>query len=92
MKDIHLKRITGHANQKMQQFQQIATAAVTYNFYGMMAVNGDAVIATITDVNGDSRLTDFGDVVTAYEGVYYPGNFASVTLTSGEAVIYLNEQ
>ena len=88
-----LNRITGHANAGgQQQFLQIATAAVAMNFYGLMAVNGDAVITAITDILGNDRLTDFGDVVTAYEGVYYPGSFASVTLASGEAVIYLDEQ
>jgi len=87
-----LNRITGHANVgQMSQFKQIATALTTVNFYGFMPVGDDAVIATLTDVMGNSRTGDL-DSTTVYQNVYYPGNFASIQLTSGKAILYLSEQ
>lgn len=92
MKDLALNRITGHANAgSMSQFKQIATALTTANFYGFMPVNGDAVLTTLTSVDGVSRLTDI-DSTTVYQNVYYPGNFASIQLSSGKVILYLSEQ
>jgi len=86
-----LQRITGHANQAMQQFKGIATAATTINFYGFMPVNGNAVVSVLTNVDGTSAV-GYNDSTTFYQGVYYPGNFSAITLTSGKALLYLNEQ
>lgn len=90
--DKRINKITGHANPgSMQQFQQIATALVTKNFYGFMPVNGDVTITTLTDIKGGDRTGDFNST-TAYQNVYYPGSFASIQLSSGVAIIYLDEQ
>jgi len=86
-----INKVTGHANPGMQQFQQIATALATKNFYGFMPINDDATLSVLTDVNGASRTGDF-DGTTVYQNVYYPGNFASIQLSAGKAIIYLNEQ
>ena len=94
MKDIEVKRISGHANPGgMQQFQTIATAGqVTLNFFGLEAVGGDAVISEITNMDDTSALAYFGAAATAYQNKYCPGNFKSITLTSGKVNIFLNEQ
>lgn len=90
--DKELQRITGHANAQMQQFKQIATAAVSnLYFYGFRPVNGDAVVSTLTNIDGTSAL-GYSDSTTFYQNVYYPGNFKAITLTSGKAILYLNEQ
>jgi len=86
-----LQRITGHANSQMQQFKQIATAATTINFYGFRPVGSDAVIATLTSMDNSNALL-YSDSTTFYQNVYYPGNFKAITLTSGKAILYLNEQ
>lgn len=86
-----LQRITGHANSQMQQFKQIATAATTINFYGFKPISGDAVVATLTNMDNTSALL-YSDSTTFYQNVYYPGNFKAITLTSGKALLYLNEQ
>lgn len=88
------QRITGHGNPGMQQFQQVATAAsaTVMNFSSFKAVGGNAVIAEILNVDGSSALTYFGAGAIAYNGILYPGNFSSITLTSGAGLIYLNEQ
>jgi hypothetical protein len=92
MKDIDLKRITGHANQQMQQFQQIATAGkVTVNFYGFIPVGGNCTISELTNLDSTDGLGYFG-VATGYQNMYYPGNFKSITLSAGAAILYLNEQ
>ena len=87
-----LKRITGHANSQMQQFQQIATAAVSnVYFFGFRPVNGDAVVSVLTNIDGTNAL-GYSDSTTFYQNVYYPGSFKAITLTSGKAILYLGEQ
>jgi len=89
-----LNKVTGHANPGgMQQFQQIATADTTVNFYGFIAVGDDAVVETLTNVDGTDGLDNFKTTTkTAYMDKYYPGNFRAIKLSSGEALLYLNEQ
>jgi hypothetical protein len=88
-----LNKITGHANPgSLQQFKQIATAAVsgTY-FHGFIPVGGDAVLSVLTNKGGASAL-GYLDSTTVYQNVFYPGDFEAITLTSGKAVLYLGEQ
>jgi hypothetical protein len=88
-----LNKITGHANPgSLQQFQQIATAAVTSTyFHGFIPVGGDAVLSVLNNKGGDSALGYFDDT-TVYQNVFYPGDFEAITLTSGKAIIYFGEQ
>jgi hypothetical protein len=88
------QRLTGHGNPGMQQFQQIATSAsaTVMNFSSFKAVGGNAEIAEILNVDGTSALSYFGASATAYQNILYPGNFKSITLTSGVGLLYLNEQ
>jgi hypothetical protein len=88
-----LKRISGHANTGMQQFQQIIdTVQVTKNFFGLMAVSADAVVAILTNTDGTSGLGYLATGGNAYQNIYYPGRFASIKLTSGKVVIFFDEQ
>ena len=88
----NLRRISGHANAQMQQIQQIATALVTVNFNCFMPVGDDAVLEILTcNPDGTSALGYF-DGTNVYQNVPYYGNFASIKLASGNAVLYLNEQ
>lgn len=75
----------------MQQFKQIATAATSISFYGFRPVGSDAVVATLTNMDNSNALL-YSDSTTFYQNVYYPGNFKAITLTSGKAILYLNEQ
>lgn len=94
MDNTGINRITGHVNPQIQQFQIIATADTTVNFYGFMALDGDAVVSTLTnaDLAGSSALSYLGDDATAYQGVYHPGSFKNIQLTSGKVILYLSEQ
>jgi hypothetical protein len=95
MNDIGLKRITGQANStSKQQFQQVvATTIVGLRFWAFQAVNGDAVITSLTndDTTSTSALGYLANA-TAYESVLYCGQFKSIKLTSGSVVLYLSEQ
>lgn len=89
---IAVKRMSGHSNTAMQRFLQIIdTTLHTLKFYGLKAVNGDAVIEVITNTNGTNALTYFGNA-TAYQSEYLPGTFASIKLTSGKVVVFLDPQ
>jgi hypothetical protein len=91
--EVELKRISGHANTGMQQFQQIIdTVQVTKNFFGLMAVSADAVVAILTNTDGTSGLGYLATGGNAYQNIYYPGRFASIKLTSGKVVIFFDEQ
>ena len=87
-------RITGHSNPALKQFEQIATADTTINFYGFEAVGADAVVSTLEYLTGGDALADCfkTTVKTAYQGVYYSGAFGRIKLSSGEAVLRLSEQ
>lgn len=87
----NLRRISGHSNAAMQQIQQIATALVTVNFNCFIPVGDDAVLETLTNVDGTSALGYFA-TTDVYQNVPYYGNFSAIKLASGEAVLYLNEQ
>lgn len=90
--DNNLRMISGHATAQMQKFEQIGTASSGKNFYGLIAVDGDAVINSITNADGTSGLSYFGTTATAYEGVFYPFSGKAIDLTSGKVVIYLGDQ
>jgi hypothetical protein len=91
--EVELKRISGHANTGMQQFQQIIdTVQVTKNFFGFTPVSADAVVSILTNTDGTSGLGYLGVGGAAYQNVYYPGRFASIKLTSGKVVIFFDEQ
>lgn len=91
-KDIAGRRISGHASSQMQQYLQIGTAAVTdTNFHAWTPVGGNATISVLNDINGDDRD---GDNLTGtyYEGVLYTGSFRDITLATGAAILYFDEQ
>ena len=87
----NLRRISGHANAKMQQIMQIGTADTTINFNCFIPVGGDAVLTSLTNVDGTSALGYF-DSTNVYNNIQYFGNFSGIHLASGEAVLYLNNQ
>jgi hypothetical protein len=92
MGDPALGRISGHANPKIQQFRQVATTAKqTVNFWAFTAVNGDAVVSELHNVDDTSALAYLGNG-TAYQNVLYTGIFESITLTSGVVKLELGEQ
>ena len=62
-----LNRISGHANPKVQQFRQVAnTTKQTVNFWAFTAVNGDAVVSELHNVDDTSALAYLGNGI-AYQ-------------------------
>jgi hypothetical protein len=95
MKNTELARITGQGNPgSKQQFLQVATtAAQSVYFWAFTAINGDAVIASLTNDDGTSALGYFsGGTKTAYQNTLYTGRFKAITLTSGIVKLELGEQ
>jgi hypothetical protein len=87
-------RLSGHANAGNEQFRQVATtAAQSVHFVAFRALNGDAVIASLTNEDGSSGLGMFvGGTKTAYQGELYTGRWRAITLTSGIVKLELGEQ
>jgi|WetSurMetagenome_2_1015567.scaffolds.fasta_scaffold00103_57 hypothetical protein len=94
MESIGLARITGHANAGNQQFLQVATTeAQSIHFWAFTPLNGDAVIAALTNEDGTSALGYWrGGTKTAYQNVLYTGSFKAITLTSGIVKLELSQQ
>lgn len=91
--ELEAKRITGHVNSGLQQFQQIVNAVpVTANFFGLMAVGANAVVLILRNTDGTSAVGYLGVGGIAYQNVYYPGRFSYIQLTSGSVVIFFDEQ
>ena len=88
-----LNKLTGHANPgSLQQFKQIATAAVTNTyFHAFVPVGGNATLSVLNNKNGGSAL-GYLESTTVYQNILYPGDFEDITLASGKVVLYLGEQ
>ena len=92
MENIGLNRISGHANSGPQQFRQVATTGTqSVHFWAFTAVNGDAVIATLTNDDGTNALSYLGNA-TAYQNTFYTGSFKVIKLTSGIVKLELSQQ
>ena len=74
-------------------FAILGTDGVEKPIGGITPINGDCVIAAITfpsAIGGRQYLGDEDIVgVTLIEGVFYPIQATSITLTSGEAIGWL---
>lgn len=95
MKDLALNRMIGQGNVgKMQQFLQVVATGVTatVDFWAFTAVDGNAVLSQLTNINGDSALGYLGAGATAYQGELYTGSFKAIKLTSGKVKVELSEQ
>ena len=86
-------RITGFDNKTTgQQWRQLGTtpATVTQDFYCLKPINGDAVLSLLTNRTVPTNALTWIDSATKtfYEGVYYPGEFTAIRVSSGEVIIY----
>lgn len=95
-----LRKVTGFNNRgHAQQWRQIGTtpATVTVNFYGLIPLNGNAVLSVLTAkafAAGDSTdaLTWVDNATkTFYQNTYYSGPFRAIRVSSGIVIIYLDE-
>lgn len=65
------------------------TNTYTDKFGGMLVV-ADAVVATMSwsDYYEEDSSGDWSDLTEIKAGTYLPGEFDSITLTSGEVILY----
>ncbi len=82
----------GHANAGVHKFKQLTGTAVNTDLhcYGFIPVNGDATFTTLTDANGNDMTADIGGG-TAYQNMWYPGSYKTITLATGTIIAYLTK-
>jgi len=85
------KKISGFANNGMQQFEQVIDGSSTKKHYCFTAIDGDAVITKLTNIDNSDALPYLGEGGIAYQGVNYFGRFKEIEVT-GKVVIQLDQQ
>jgi hypothetical protein len=74
-------------SQKGQVVLTGTTAAATSNYFAMQVI-ADAVVASMTWIEGYGATGDWSDLTVIPAGAVLCGRFNTLTLTSGEVILH----